>query len=195
MSMPLNILSPDPITGAFLPPDDRIRTSLLVDYELGGVAIGDPSQGLEVQIWEARVSGNTIQIRPEGSGAWTDIVSGASITEITLAFDQSMRPSITFVDSGVASFYWYDADTVNYVTSTFPGATSPVCCMDDKRTMEVGTNDVLLFYLRDGRVMHRRQRDRYLIEYDLAAVPDRAGRIRRWGMHNALRIMLEFELA
>lgn len=195
MSMPLNILSPDPVAGIFLPPDDRIRTSLLVDYELGGIAIGDPSQGLDVQVWEARVSDNTIQTRPEGVGSWSDIVSGASITEITLAFDQNMRPSVTFVDNGVASFYWYDADVTNYVTSTFPGATSPVCCMDDKREMEVGINDVLLFYLKDGRVMHRRQRDRYLIEYDLAPIPDGAGRIRRWGMHNELRIMLEFENA
>ena len=35
--------------------------------------------------------------------------------------------------------------------------------MDDKREREVGLNDVVLFYLLDGRVIMRRQRDRYSI--------------------------------
>lgn len=193
MAMPDNALSPEPIYGTFLSPDDRSGTSRLVDYELGGIAIGDPSQGLEVQVWQARLSGGIIQTKPELSGSWYDIVSGADITEIAIAFDQNMRPTVAYVDSGMASFYWYDAAVTNYVTSTFPGATSPVCCMDDKRKMQVGLGDILLFYLRAGRVYHRRQRDRFLIEYDLAAVPENTTRIRRWGMHSGLRIMLEFE--
>lgn len=193
MAMPENILSPDPIFGNYLPPDDRVRTSRLVDYELGGVGIGDPSEGLQVQVWEARVSAGVIQTRPESGGVWTDITGGASITEISLAFDQNMQPVVAYVDSGVAKFYWYDPNSTSFVTSTFAGATSPTCCMDDKREMQVGINDVLLFYLLDGRVMHRRQRDRYLIEYDLAAIPDGTTRIRRCGMHDRFRIMLEFE--
>lgn len=193
MAMPENMLSTEPILGEYLYPDNLVRTSRLVDYELGGIAIGDPSQGLEVQIWEARVAASVIQTRPLDSGAWTDVVGDSAITEIALAFDQNMRPSVAYMAGGVAKFYWYDADSISFVTSTFAGATSPVCCMDDKRKMEIGLNDVLLFYLLGGRVMHRRQRDRYLIEYDLAAVPDGVSKIRRWGMHNALRIMLEFE--
>lgn len=177
---------------AFLSPDDRVRTSLLVDYEMGGVAIGDPSQGLQVQVWEARVNAGTIEARPESGGAWTPVTSDAGITEIALAFDQNMRPAVAYLASGVAKFYWYDSVAAAYVTTTYAGATSPVVTMDDKRPLQVGLNDVLLFYLRDGRVRHRLQRDRFAVEYDMAATPVGATRITRWGFNEGRRVQLEF---
>lgn len=192
MAMPANTLSPLPAASAFLEPDDRVRTSLLVDYEMGGADIGDPSQGLQVKAWEARVSAGTIQVRPDGSGAWTNVVSDTGITEIALAFDQNMRPTVAYVAGGAAKLYWYDAVTAAYVTTTYAGASSPVVTMDDKRDMQVGLNDVLLFYLHSGRVKHRRQRDRYTIEYDLADVPLGKTRITRWGFTAGKRIQLEF---
>lgn len=192
MALPESQFTPTPVEGNFLPPDDRTRSSLLVDYEEGGIAIGDPSQGLQYQVWEARVAGGVIQTRPEGAGAWTDITSAAGITEIALAFDQNMRPQVAYMAAGACKFYWYDADSAAYVTSTFAGATSPVCAMDDKRAAEVGLNDVVLFYLLGGRVIMRRQRDRYSIAYDMAAVPSGTTRIVRWGMTDQLRVQLEF---
>lgn len=192
MAMPANTLSPLPAASAFLEPDDRVRASLLVDYEMGGVDIGDPSQGLQVKAWEARVDGNNIQTRPESGGSWTTITSDSSITEIALAFDQNMRPTVAYVASGVAKMYWYDAVSAAYVTTTYAGASSPVVTMDDKRDMQVGLNDVLLFYLQGGRVKHRRQRDRYTIEYDLEDVPTGMTRITRWGFTVGNRIQLEF---
>jgi len=192
MALPESQFTPTPVPGNFFPPDNRLRTSLLVDYEEGGIAIGDPSQGLQYQVWEARVAGGVIQTRPEGAGAWTDITSAASITEISLAFDQNMRPQVAFMAGGVCKFYWYDSASEAYVTSTFAGATSPVCAMDDKREAEVGLNDVVLFYLLAGRVIYRRQRDRYSIAYDMAAKPVGTTRIVRWGMTDQMRFTLEF---
>lgn len=192
MALPESQFTDEPVEGAFLAPDDRARTSLLVDYELAGIGIGDPSQGLQYQVWEARVAGGVIQTRPESGGAWTDITSASDITEIALAFDQNMRPQVAYMAGGVCRFYWYDADSAAYVTSSFPGATSPVVAMDDKRAAEVGLNDVVLFYLLDGRVIYRRQRDRYGVAYDMEAVPDDTTRIIRWGMTDQLRFQLEF---
>ncbi|TXH55300.1 MAG: hypothetical protein E6Q97_09080 [Desulfurellales bacterium] len=192
MAMPANTLSPLPTYSAFLAPDDRVRASLLVDYEMGGADIGDPSQGLQVKAWEARVDGSDIQVRPDGAGAWTTVTSDSGVTEIALAFDQNMRPTIAYVAGGVAKLYWYDATAAAYVTTSFPGAESPVVTMDDKRDMQVGLNDVLLFYLQDGRVKHRRQRDRYTIEYDLEDVPTGMTRIARWGFTEGKRVQLEF---
>lgn len=192
MAMPANTLSSLPAYSAFLAPDDRVRASLLVDYEMGGADIGDPSQGLQVKAWEARVDGNNIQVRPDGAGAWTTVTSDTSITELALAFDQNMRPTVAYVAGGTAKMYWYDAVAAAYVTTSYPGATSPVVTMDDKRDMQIGLNDVLLFYLQGGRVKHRRQRDRYTIEYDLADVPTGMTRIARWGFTEGKRIQLEF---
>ena len=192
MAMPANTLSSLPAYSAFMAPDDRVRASLLVDYEMGGADIGDPSQGLQVKAWEARVDGNNIQVRTDGTGAWTTVTSDASITELALAFDQNMRPTVAYVAGGTAKMYWYDAVAAAYVTTSYPGATSPVVTMDDKRDMQIGLNDVLLFYLQGGRVKHRRQRDRYTIEYDLADVPTGMTRIARWGFTAGKRIQLEF---
>ena len=192
MALPESQFTDEPVEGNFLAPDDRARTSLLVDYELAGIAIGDPSQGLQYQVWEARVAGGVIQTRPESGGAWTDITSASDITEIALAFDQNMRPQVAYVAGGIARFYWYDSDAAAYVTSSFPGATSPVVAMDDKRAAEVGLNDVVLFYLLGGNVIYRRQRDRYGVAYLMEAVPADTTRIIRWGMTDQLRFQLEF---
>ena len=191
MAMPLNIMIDTKAPATFLSPDDRVRSSLLVDYELGGVALGDPTQGLQVRVWEARLSAGFIEVRPESGGAWTPVTGGADITEISLAFDQNMRPTVAYMDGGVAKHYWYNALTASFTTSEYPGATSPVVTMDDKRDWESAANDVLLFYFLDGRVIHRLQRDRFATAYDVGAVPDGVSRIYRWGMTEVGRVQLE----
>lgn len=192
MALPASQFSATPVPADFESPDDRMRTSLLVDYELGGVALGDPSEGLQVQVWEARVEADEIQTRPEGVGAWTTVTSDTGITEVALAFDQNMRASVSYVAAGVAKHYWYDAQIADFRTSVYTGAASPVVSMDDKRELEIGLNDVVLFYLLDGRVKYRRQRDRFLIEYDMADIPDGMTRVLRWGMSVGKRFQLEF---
>ena len=53
MSLPAGGLSSSVVAADLLEPDNWRRPSLLVDYELGGVALNDPSQGLQVQPWVA----------------------------------------------------------------------------------------------------------------------------------------------
>lgn len=193
MAMPENIFSDPPVPAAFLPPDDRVRLDPLIDYELGGIALGDPSQGLQVQVWECRVAAGMIQVRIEGVGLWTNVIGDTDITEVSLAFDQNMRPTVSYMAGGVCKLYWYDADIAAFTTSVFAGGSSPVVMMDDKRAMEIGLNDILLFYVLGGRVIHRLQRDRFLIAYDLAPVPAGSTRIQRAGMSVANRIQVEFD--
>lgn len=191
MAMPANIFSSVSVPGNFLAPDDRVRTDLTIDYELGGIAIGDPSQGLQVQVWETRLNAGSIQVSIEDAESWTTVTSDTGITEISLAFDQNMRPAAAYVAAGVVKLYWYDANAAAFVTTTYAGASSPVVMLDDKRPMEIDLSDILLFYVRAGRVYHRRQRDRYSVEYDLAAMPSGTTRVRRAGMTDANRIQLE----
>lgn len=193
MALPLNQLSSTPVPSLFLAPDSRLRLSLLADYELGGVALFDASQGLMVQVWEVRVvSGTTIQVKPEAGATWTDVTTDTAITEVALAFDQNMRPTVAYVAGGVAKLYWFDSLAVAFVTTFFAGASSPVVTMDDKRALEMTANDVLFFYIIAGTVYYRQQRDRYTIERSLGVVPAGATRFKRWGMGDALRLQLEF---
>lgn len=192
MGLPLNEFSSTPAPAAFMAPDSRLRLDLLVDYELGGVDLFDASQGLMVQVWEARVSGGVVQVKPESAGTWTDVLTDSGITEIALAFDQNMRPVVAYVAGGVAKMRWFDTVPAAFVTTTFTGASSPVVTMDDKRALQMITNDVLLFYIKAGSVYCRQQRDRFSVERLLGAVPAGSTRFKRWGMSEALRVQLEF---
>ena len=194
MAMPLNRMLVAAALADFLPPDNLARSDLLTDRELGGTAIGDPSDGLDVQTWEGRVSGTDIQVKPLMGSTWTTVKSDTDISEIAIAFDQNMRPTVAYVAGGVAKLHWYDATAAAYATTSFSGATSPVVTMDDKRKRQIGLNDVLFFYLREGRVYHRRQRDRYTIEYNIGPIPEGTDRIVQWGMGVNNRIQLKFDL-
>lgn len=195
MSMPGNALSSEPVQAAHLPPDNRDRKDLLLDFELGGIALNDPSQGLQVQPWEAWSDGASVWVAPSpGRTPTTLLLTGSGITEVALSFDQNMRPTVAFVEAGLAKLFWFDASVSGMVTTTYAGASSPMLTLDDKRAIATltGTSDVLFFYLLSGSLCYRQQRDRFAIERVLGAVPPTSTRINRVGMgaNNRVQVWL-----
>lgn len=171
--LPNHTLSTVPVIGYYLPPDDRDPSPIL-DYELGGVALFDASQGMMVRTWYARLVVDGVKETSNvyiGAEGVPEIVffSGGDFTEVALAFDQNMNPFLAFIEGGQAKFYWFDAAIPGYTITTLPvGSRSPKCCLDDKRSTQVGESDILLFYMRGTTLYYREQRDRYLVEYTLA---------------------------
>lgn len=193
MSMPGDAISSTAVQAALLSPDNRDRTDLLLDYELGGVALNDPSQGLQVQPWEAWSDGAHVWVAPSpGRSPTTLLLTGSGITEVALSFDQNMRPTVAYVEAGLAKLFWFDTSIGAMVTTSYAGATSPMLTLDDKRPVATlgGTSDVLFFYLLAGSLCYRQQRDRFTIERVLGAVPPASTRINRVGMgaNNRLQI-------
>lgn len=177
--------------GLFLPPDDR-ASGEPIDYELGGIGIGDSSEGSTYQIWVAITDGVSIWIHPENSPETkTYITSGDGITFIALAFDQLMRPTVAYTDNTGTKLYWYDSIIQDYTTTTFPGAKSPKLTLDlkNKTASDSGLSDIQFFYIKNNKVYHRTQRDRYGIEYDLGG--GEAHRISRVGMCADWRLRVE----
>lgn len=171
--LPNHILSVTPVFGYYLPPDD-LDPNPILDYEMGGVALFDASQGMMVRTWYTRLvidgvtETNAVFI---GAADVPEVMffSGLTISEVSLAFDQNMNPFLAFVEGGQAKFYWFDAALPGYTTTTLPvGSRSPKCCLDDKRSTQIAASDILLFYMRGTTLYYREQRDRYLIEYTLA---------------------------
>lgn len=156
--------------------------SLLESNEFGGVNLNDPSEGLQVKVWNAFVekgedSNDSVWVQaPDVSPVW--LLSGVDISEISLAFDQNMRPFVAFVESGRAKFYWYDSLLEQPVITTMDeGVITPRATLDDHRQMQLGTSDIALIYIRDMNLYYRRQRDRYqneiLLKADLnTSIPD-----------------------
>ncbi len=166
MALPEGDLSTTPVVSPLLQPDENPRLNLLEDFERGGVALNDPTQGLDVRDWRVWSDGESIWVAPVDSLMSTTLLySGTGITEVSLAFDQNMRPTVAFVEAGTCKLQWFDSLINDVTVTTFAGATSPMLSLDDKRSIASETNDVILAYLRAGNAYYRQQRDRYTIEY------------------------------
>lgn len=162
--MPGNALSSTPFPAGFSLP---VKVGPLEDWEWGGVALNDPSQGLFVQIWHLTLEGDNVCIEAP-SVPKTTLFTGADITDVALAFDQNMRPFVAYTQAGSAKFWWYDPTVQMMVTTDLPGATTPRCTLDDKREFNTSGSDVILAYLKGRDLYFRMQRDRFTVEYPLA---------------------------
>ena len=194
MSLPGDALSATAAPSALLSPDILGRPSRVIDYERGGIALNDGTQGLDVQDWRARLVGNEIRVAPEPYDTETTLLTLAGITELSLAFDQNMNPAIAYLQLGQAKLYWYST-SLGAMTTTILDADvrSPFVCMDDKRAAatSMGINDVLLFYLRSNRLCYRQQRESYGTERTLAWFEGSSVTIKKAGMNNGLRMQIE----
>ena len=193
--LPQNALSSQTLAGSFLPPDDSTFDPQ-VDKELGGIALNDSSQGLEVQTWQLMVSGDNLVLSADTVAPFV-LLTRPATQWVSLAFDQNMRVAVAYVqypDGGdpVAKFYWYDGTIPGYRDQTLPaGVLDPRLALDDKRFLQRNLSDIILAYTRNGNLYFRGQRDRYLIEYQLATGV--TGTLRRLGMNTQRR--LQFELS
>lgn len=168
--IPDNSLSTVVLYNPYLPPDDGTITDTM-DVELGGPALYSGSGGLQYQTWTANI---------RGSGATTYIglsapntpevnfFSSSNLTWVRLAFDQNMYPVLCYIDQNGPAIRWYDATIPGYsIISLGSTVTNPCCTMDDKRDVatRLGTNDVIVAYIKSNNLYFRMQRDRYGTEY------------------------------
>ncbi len=189
--IPLQRLSTTVVPAEFLTPDDIEAPSSLVDHELGGVGLNDASQGLRVRNWRLRLVGNDVRINADGVSEVT-LFTRSGITELSLAFDQNMRPYVAFVENGQSVLRWYDTLAEQQVfLELAEGTVTPRVCLDDKRPLQVGASDVILAYVLGNNLYFRAQRDRFEIEYLLKA--DVGGRIIRVGMNRNYRLQFLME--
>ena len=163
------------------------------DYENGGVDLSDPSLGLDYQVWRARILGNGTRIVVDAeNNPETVLYEGADISEVSLSFDQNMRPVLALVEGGVPKLQWFDSDAGQQVVTEFPGIVTPRVSLDDKRLIQSANSDVIFAYLSNGDLCYRRQRDRYETEYTLeSGVPAsgiiKIGMNRQWRLQFMLR--------
>lgn len=176
---------------------------IIIDKEMGGVSLQDPSQGLLVREWTVQLENEDVVLYPTDTPSnRTVLVSAADITEISLSFDQNMNWALAYVVGGIAKLNWFDASITQRVTLSFGAEMlSPRMTLDDKRAGAVLGNysDILLFYnkLISGTywLCYRQQRDRFQTERQLTSfvplhLPDPPA-ILRVGMNQGYRIQVE----
>jgi hypothetical protein len=174
--IPNQVLSSTVIRSALLYPDNAIRRTELEDFEMGGVALQDPSQGLRVVAWKGVIDAVTrvATLTPVTSTAPPIVIFTETVTpvEFSFSFDRSMREfSITRFADNTAKLRWYDTAIPAYVTTTYTGIQSCMLALDDKRDVSSSIADVIFTYLKtDNKLYFRAQRDRFLVEYTLTDV-------------------------
>lgn len=139
------------------------------DSELGGVGIQDTSEGRLFQFWNAEIVNDSqdIIIYAPNTPAFVKY-SGQEITEVSLSFDQLMRPTLSFVEQGVPKLLWFDSLAGQEVVDDYPtDYKNPRVSLDDP-IGESADSDILFFYMRGQDIFYRQQRDRYTIEYTYA---------------------------
>lgn len=173
--MPDNELSTEPVRANYVGARSLTVTGS-VDYEDGGKAIQDVSEGLLFQRWRARLfrAGTVDSYVMLDAPTVPEFIALElpNMTEVSFSFDQSMRPAIAFVQEGVAKLWWYDT-TVPGMTITEIGEDiiTPRISYDDKRILGsrgFSISDLILGYVLNNNLYMRMQRDRFTVEYLLA---------------------------
>ncbi len=161
------------------------------DFEEGPIHLQDPSQGLQYQIWRARIVADTVYIT-SATTPETPVITVRGIQEVSLAFDQNARSVVLYLVQGNMWLYWHDP-TIQQYTHTLleTGVISPRASLDDKREMQRDNSEIILAYVKDGNLYYRGQRDRYQIPYLLQTGV--AGRLMRIGMNINYRFQFIFQ--
>lgn len=166
--IPTNSLSVPNVPGTYYNPSGQIPYRDM-DWAIGGVALNNPFEGLDVRVWRAWLDKDTgdVWLGSQEDPVIPDVLmfTQPGTTDISLSFDQNMNPTISFLQSGVAKIWWFDTFVgAMAFTSIGPGNGVPKCTLDDRRLSMSGTSDIILGYTRGGSLYFRQQRDRFLIE-------------------------------
>lgn len=166
--LPDNILSTSVVYAPFIQTRIAKQSAPFVDYELGGVALNDPSGGLSVQLWTLRKVGSELVVFNE-AGAGTGVITVPTAERVGLAFDQNMRPMIAYSTPLGGFLYWFDTFLNAFTTTQIPGATYLRITMDERRDVLLNNSDVILAYHVGTSLRYRQQRDRFQTERTLVA--------------------------
>lgn len=168
--MPGNVPSTLAVGGVYAPPDDLV-TSPAEDFEMGGIALSDPTQGHLVQTWRLFLDpADRRRVMIEAPNHPASLVfTRDGILEVSFTFDQNMRPAVAYKTEFLMALRWYDTQVNQYITSEFEVGRNPKMTLDDKRRSQQANSDMLFAYIRGTGLYYRQQRDRFTIERLLRA--------------------------
>ena len=156
---------------------DAVSRDYLTAVAPGPRALSDPTEGLLAKGWYARADNGDGKVYLSGSRDDTRLgweteeelftYSGADIVELDLCFDQNGAPLIVTERAGHVWIRYYDPGVPGWVFEDFGVGINPRCILDDP--INSSTSDMLVFYIRDGKVRYREQNDLYDSEGDTGA--------------------------
>ena len=88
----------------------------LVDYEMGGIELQNPSQGMDKQLWRLRYDEGDIKISKTSTPeVETVLFTAPDLVRLALAFDQNMNPCYAWENEkeGYCNLIFYDTAMVS----------------------------------------------------------------------------------
>lgn len=191
--LPQNRLSSVPATADLLAPDASAG-ALLTDWEMGGVALNDPTQGIAVRPWRCYLAANGLDVCVQSDPDLPQVIfSQAGILSLSFCFDQNMRPCVVYETVAGTFLRWFDSSAGAYVTT--PWGTSyrnARVALDDKRPTQFALrSDIIFAYIRSGNLCYRQQRDRFTVERVLQTGISGKTRLVNMGMNKGLRFQFD----
>ena len=173
MSLPPGGLSSIYVTGSYAEAPDAKKWQQLRDWELGGVSINNPEEGLRVQEWTAEYYNEKVYLSAPNFEGRILLFTMSGVREISLAFDSNMSPFVAYMKEVGGTlkyeswFWWFDATIPGFTHVKLPDYSYyPKCCLDDKRPLAdaVGIRSIVLGYMRNNNLYTRQQNDRFNAE-------------------------------
>ena len=160
---------------------------------IGPVAINDPSKELNNKFWAAYADAGDLYLSDTVDLTNTLILSEPDgIAKVALAFDQNANDTYAYItDLGELKLRFYDSLIPGDSLVSFGIVQSMTLAMDIKYYPSSDQSDILLYYIRDGAIYCRIQRDRFLIEY-ATPVTTGASRLLDSGMRKDYRFQVRW---
>lgn len=135
---------PFPMPGTFMY-QVRAERDQLVDFEQGGIALNDGSQGTNVKLWSGVYAGGDFVLSAAGV-APTIIWSTPGVIRFGFSFDQNMEPVIAWEDAAGAHVRFFGANHQFDIQDLETGATNVCISADDNRAFNTTNRNVILGY-------------------------------------------------
>lgn len=144
MSIAALTLTPNPMQGTFLY-TVRAERDQLIDFEQGGIALNDGSQGTDVQLWSGIYLDGGFQLSAPTVPP-TIVYSTPNVTRFAFSFDQNMQPVLAWQDPSGAHVRFY-ANTGHFQIQDLEAGAVNVCMSaDSNNPLDVNIRNVILAY-------------------------------------------------
>lgn len=145
------------------------------DIELGPLELNNSQNSLAKSYWLFEVVEGVVQLSKFNEdntlGSPVALFASGETHKLSGTFDQLGKP-LVFYDTGTElRLWWYNPLIEGHTTTVFGVGKHPFATFDIRRFTGYQNSDALLFYVRDGAIYYRVQRDRYDIEYATPVTP------------------------
>ena len=162
---PNNEPSSQPIVAEFFTP---MRNDPLIDFEFGGTALQNASEGLSQTLWKCSYEDGSIKLSHDGQVQ--SVLNVENVTALSLGFDLSMRPIIAYLANEHCYLWWHDTSvSKQIITDLGNEITFPQLSLDERRLVQSSNADVILTYIRNNKMYMRLQRERFQTEYKITS--------------------------